>query len=54
MTVGLSLWAARAVAGGPAQQLVVTGGIFAVLPLMIPFVVLQRSWRAGLLSGAVK
>jgi multiple sugar transport system permease protein len=57
VTVGLSLWATQAVAGGSAEQLyplVVTGGIFAVLPLMILFVVLQRYWRAGLLSGAVK
>jgi multiple sugar transport system permease protein len=57
VTVGLSLWATQSVSGGSAEQLyplVVTGAIFSILPLMILFIVLQRYWRAGLLSGATK
>ena len=57
VTVGMSLWASQAAAGGSAEQLyplVVTGGIFSILPLMILFLVLQRYWRAGLLTGAIR
>lgn len=57
VTVGLSLWASQTVSGGSAEQLyplVVTGAVFSVLPLMALFVILQRYWREGLLSGALK
>ncbi len=56
LTVGLSLWASQATAGGSAQQvypLVVTGGVVGLAPIMIVFVVLQRYWRVGLLTGAL-
>jgi len=56
LTVGLSLWASQATAGGSAEQLyplVVTGGVVGLAPPMILFAVLQRYWRVGLLSGAL-
>jgi len=56
LTVGLSLWASQATAGGSAEQLyplVVTGGVLGLAPIMIVFVALQRYWRVGLLTGAL-
>ncbi len=56
LTVGLSLWASQATAGGSADQLyplVVTGGVLGLAPIMIVFIALQRYWRVGLLTGAL-
>ena len=56
ITVGLSLWANQTAGGGSAAQLyplVVTGGVVGLAPIMIVFVVLQRYWRVGLLSGSL-
>ena len=33
---------------------VIMGSLFAVLPLILAFMLLQRFWRAGMTAGAVK
>jgi multiple sugar transport system permease protein len=57
VTVGLANWNARATGGGGAQalfNLVLTGSLLAIIPLMVAFVLLQRFWQSGLSVGAVK
>ena len=34
--------------------MVMVGSVIAIIPLVIAFLVLQRYWRAGLATGAVK
>jgi multiple sugar transport system permease protein len=52
VTVGLVGWNASHVAVPP--PLVVIGSLVSVIPLIIAFLALQRFWRAGLTTGAVK
>lgn len=56
LTIGLNQWKDQAsTAGGQAiQNLVVTGSLITVIPLIIAFLLLQRHWQSGLASGAVK
>jgi multiple sugar transport system permease protein len=57
VTVGLAQWNAQASGGGGAQalfNLVITGALLSVLPLIAAFLLLQRFWQSGLSSGAVK
>ena len=57
VTVGLSQLNATANAGGGAQpllNLVVTGSLVSIIPLIAAFVLLQRYWQSGLSSGAAK
>lgn len=57
LTVGLGLLSSRAsTANAGAEQLytmIVTGGLVAVIPLMIVFLLLQRYWRGGLTFGSL-
>ena len=42
-------------AGGQAIfNLVITGSLLTVIPIMIAFLVMQRYWRSGLAAGSVK
>jgi multiple sugar transport system permease protein len=57
VTVGLAQWNAQASGGGGAQavfNLVITGALLSVLPLIAAFLLLQRYWQSGLSTGAVK
>lgn len=56
LTVGLNDWNMQAAtAGGQAVfNLVITGSLLTVIPIMAAFLYLQRYWRSGLAAGSVK
>jgi multiple sugar transport system permease protein len=56
LTVGLNDWDIQSyTAGGQAiYNLVITGSLLTVIPIMIAFLFLQRYWRSGLAAGSVK
>lgn len=56
LTVGLNDWNQQSFsAGGQAvYNLVVTGSLLTVVPIMAAFLYLQRYWRSGLAAGSVK
>jgi multiple sugar transport system permease protein len=54
MSLGLYQWSTRVTQFPQYTPLVVTGSLLAVVPLVISFIVLQRQWRSGLATGAVK
>ncbi|WP_033376805.1 carbohydrate ABC transporter permease [Alloscardovia criceti] len=56
LTIGLNQWKDQAsTAGGQAiQNLVITGSLITIIPLVIAFLLLQRYWQSGLAAGAVK
>ncbi len=54
MSLGLYQWSTRVTQFPQYTPLVITGSLLAVAPLVIAFVVLQRQWRSGLATGAVK
>lgn len=56
LTLGLNAWNAQAAtAGGEAIfNLVITGSLLTIIPLIAAFLLLQRYWRSGLAAGSVK
>lgn len=56
LTIGLNQWNKQSgTAGGQAiQNLVVTGSLITIIPLVIAFLALQKYWQSGLAAGAVK
>lgn len=56
LTVGLNAWNSQAsTLGGEAIfNLVVTGSLLTIVPLIAAFLFLQRYWQAGLTTGGVK
>ncbi len=56
LTLGLNAWNAQAAtAGGQAVfNLVITGSVLTILPLIVAFLLLQRYWQSGLAAGSVK
>jgi len=56
LTVGLNNWNMQAAtAGGQVvYNLVITGSLLTVIPIMAAFLYLQRYWRSGLAAGSVK
>ena len=57
LTVGLAQWNSQATAGGGATStynLVITGALISIIPLILAFIFLQRYWQSGLGSGGVK
>jgi multiple sugar transport system permease protein len=57
LTVGLAQWNQQANASGgstAAFNLVITGSLISVVPLIIAFIFLQRFWQSGLGTGGVK
>jgi multiple sugar transport system permease protein len=56
LTIGLNQWKDQAsTAGGQAiQNLVITGSLVTIVPLVVAFLLLQRYWQSGLAAGAVK
>lgn len=55
LTLGLNAWNAQAAtAGGEAIfNLVITGALLTILPLIAAFLLLQRYWQSGLAAGSV-
>ncbi len=57
VTVGLSNWQALSSAGAGNEQawnLIVTGALLSIVPLIVAFLALQRYWQSGLTLGSVK
>jgi len=56
LTVGLNQWSAQAsgVSADPIFNLVVTGSLITIVPIVAIFLFLQRFWQSGLGAGAVK
>ncbi len=56
LTVGLNQWNAQSqTAGGvPIFNLVLTGSLLMIIPIMVVFLVMQRYWQSGLAAGSVK
>ena len=56
LTIGLNQWKDQAsTAGGQAiQNLVITGSMIPIVPMVIAFLCLQKYWQACLAAGAVK
>ena len=56
LTVGLSQWSAQATGVGaqPIFNLVITGSLITIVPIVAAFLVLQRYWQSGLAAGSVK
>jgi len=56
LTVGLNQWNNQATTQGGEviYNLVITGSLVMIVPLVIAFLLLQRYWQAGLTAGAVK
>ena len=55
LTVGLTAWnnQASTVGGDAVFNLVITGSLLAIVPLVAAFLLLQRFWQAGLAAGSV-
>ncbi|WP_435404955.1 carbohydrate ABC transporter permease [Microbacterium aurantiacum] len=56
LTVGLNQWNAQATGVGaqPIYNLVITGSLLSIIPIVLAFLVLQRFWQSGLSAGSVK
>jgi multiple sugar transport system permease protein len=56
LTVGLNQWNAQAkgASAEPIYNLVLTGSLLAIIPIVIAFLVMQRYWQSGLSAGSVK
>jgi len=56
LTVGLNQWNAQATgaAAKPIFNLVLTGSLLAIIPIVVAFLFLQRYWQSGLTAGSVK
>ena len=57
LTVGLSQWNAQARPAArrqPIYNLVITGSLLTIVPIVIAFLFLQRYWQSGLTAGSVK
>jgi multiple sugar transport system permease protein len=56
LTLGLKTWNQQAgTAGGEAVfNLVITGSLLTIVPLIAAFLLLQRYWQSGLAAGGVK
>ncbi|MFF3248416.1 carbohydrate ABC transporter permease [Streptomyces sp. NPDC002870] len=56
LTLGLNSWNAQAatVGGEAVFNLVITGSLLTIVPLIAAFLLLQRYWQSGLAAGSVK
>jgi multiple sugar transport system permease protein len=56
LTIGLNSWndQASTVGGQPVFNLVITGSLLTIVPLIAAFLLLQRYWQSGLAAGSVK
>lgn len=57
VTVGLGQWLAQSTVGAggqPLWNLVITGALVSIVPLIASFLLLQRYWQGGLSLGSLK
>jgi multiple sugar transport system permease protein len=56
LTLGLSAWNSQAetVGGEVVFNLVITGSLLTIVPLIAAFLLLQKYWQSGLAAGSVK
>lgn len=56
LTIGLQQWNLQAVgvSSQPIFNLVITGSLLTIIPIVIAFLLLQRFWQSGLSAGSVK
>ncbi|WP_420898480.1 carbohydrate ABC transporter permease [Cryobacterium lactosi] len=56
LTVGLKQWnmQAQTVGGDVIYNLVITGSLLTIVPIVVAFLFLQRYWQSGLAAGSVK
>ncbi|MEV8566440.1 carbohydrate ABC transporter permease [Streptomyces sp. NPDC051322] len=56
LTLGLNAWNNQAATAGgqPVFNLVITGSLLTIIPLIAAFLLLQRYWQSGLSAGSVK
>ena len=56
LTLGLNAWNDQAATAGgqPVFNLVITGSLLTIVPLIAAFLLLQRYWQSGLAAGSVK
>jgi len=56
LTVGLNTWSTQAnqPGGVPIYELIVTGSLLTIVPIVVVFLLMQRYWQSGLAAGAVK
>ncbi|MFC7528354.1 carbohydrate ABC transporter permease [Actinoplanes sp. GCM10030250] len=56
LTLGLYAWSEQAttVGGDVIYNLVITGSLLTIVPLIAAFLALQRFWQSGLAAGSVK
>ncbi|MEU3642698.1 carbohydrate ABC transporter permease [Lentzea sp. NPDC034063] len=54
VSLGLYQWNSSATVSPEYYPVVIMGSLFAVLPLILAFMLLQRFWKAGMTAGAVK
>ncbi|WP_043664411.1 carbohydrate ABC transporter permease [Streptomyces xylophagus] len=56
LTLGLSVWSSQAqtIGGDVIFNLVITGSLLTIVPLIAAFLLLQKYWQSGLAAGSVK
>ncbi|MEV0904255.1 MULTISPECIES: carbohydrate ABC transporter permease [Streptomyces] len=56
LTLGLSAWSSQAqtIGGDVIFNLVITGSLLTIVPLIAAFLLLQKYWQSGLAAGSVK
>ncbi|WP_329416137.1 carbohydrate ABC transporter permease [Streptomyces sp. NBC_00704] len=56
LTLGLSAWSnqAQTIGGDVIFNLVITGSLLTIVPLIAAFLFLQKYWQSGLAAGSVK
>lgn len=56
LTLGLSAWSGQAqtIGGDVIFNLVITGSLLTIIPLIAAFLFLQKYWQSGLAAGSVK
>lgn len=56
LTIGLQQWNLQAtgIPATPVYNLVITGSVLAIVPIVAIFLFLQRYWQSGLAAGSVK
>jgi multiple sugar transport system permease protein len=56
LTIGLQLWNSQGAGIGaqPIFNLVITGALLTIVPILLAFLFMQRYWQSGLSAGSVK
>ncbi|WP_426322006.1 carbohydrate ABC transporter permease [Microbacterium sp. E-13] len=56
LTIGLNLWnqQGQGIGADPIYNLVITGALLTIIPIVGAFLIMQRYWQSGLAAGSVK